>query len=371
MKSTTTIILFLMLTFQVAVCVGQEPSVIISEIMYDTPINENPNYNPAYSLGEYVEVYNCSRIPVDISGWSITSGDETIQPPMQAPFVFGGGTFYFPSGTLLGANEAIIVAFCPQQMGFFSFIAFYNGTGLPSDPKLIFQDNFVLPNIGSEVILKDSKGVVKDNIYYNGNGYCMNQTMITGGQIYLCAQNPDNTPGFLCKSLQRTTVQFLPTGSSIQNPNEWISDIVTPGNVSSYFKNPISETIKYIYSYDSTGNRIKRKLSIEQMVQQAMSAAFDTQFSESLLTASAEESKLQLEIYPNPTEGSALVKFKDYTAESKKGTILVTTIHGFVVFQREINSNDMQINLAGQMPGIYLVEIRVDNKVFTGKIIKV
>ena len=44
--------------------------VAISEVMYDTPFNENTSTYP-HCIGEYIELYNAHDQSVDLSNWSL------------------------------------------------------------------------------------------------------------------------------------------------------------------------------------------------------------------------------------------------------------------------------------------------------------
>ena len=67
------------------------PRVIISEIMYDTPLNEVVTTRP-YSNGEFLELYNCESAEADISGWMLKGSGVTEQ--FQLP---DGSTFQWIS----------------------------------------------------------------------------------------------------------------------------------------------------------------------------------------------------------------------------------------------------------------------------------
>ena len=50
--------------------------VIINQVMYDSPLNEQAQY-PPYSNGEYIELYNGSNVPISLQGWEITGDGNT------------------------------------------------------------------------------------------------------------------------------------------------------------------------------------------------------------------------------------------------------------------------------------------------------
>ncbi|MGK0188082.1 MAG: hypothetical protein ACI9R3_003874 [Verrucomicrobiales bacterium] len=64
----------------------RETSIVINEIMYDPPSNQN--------YGEFIELHNKGAATVDLSGWTITDGVS----------------FDFPNGTTLAAGEYLAIA---------------------------------------------------------------------------------------------------------------------------------------------------------------------------------------------------------------------------------------------------------------------
>ena len=51
-----------------------QDKVYISEIMYDSPLNEQIATGVAYSNGEYVGLFNGGLAGVDLSGWVLQGG---------------------------------------------------------------------------------------------------------------------------------------------------------------------------------------------------------------------------------------------------------------------------------------------------------
>lgn len=90
-----------------ALCTTAKADVVFSEIFY--------NPNGTEQLIEFVEIYNTSAAPVDVSGWYITDGDLGADGQLDA--VSGGSddgdvdgsTSALPGGTLIAPGEAIVL----------------------------------------------------------------------------------------------------------------------------------------------------------------------------------------------------------------------------------------------------------------------
>jgi len=54
------------------ILVAQQPKIIISELLYDTPL-PNEGQNPHMHNGEFASIYNYGDVSVDISGWRLIS----------------------------------------------------------------------------------------------------------------------------------------------------------------------------------------------------------------------------------------------------------------------------------------------------------
>ena len=77
---------------------NNKPIVVISEIFYDSPLNEQIGKGIPYSNGEYIELYNAGSVSADITGWSITGGSSTEK-------------YVFSATTIIPANGYIILAY--------------------------------------------------------------------------------------------------------------------------------------------------------------------------------------------------------------------------------------------------------------------
>ncbi len=134
--------------------------VVINEVMHAP--GPNLNTNQGLKRKEYVEIYNPSCSPVDIGCWIIGMS------------MYGGlgnyiGSFQFPSGTVIGSNQHLVMGGTTSQ----------NSTSYPSasidfDVSGAALSSFVcdpnarwlMPNTVGMVALYDPTGAVKDAIYW-------------------------------------------------------------------------------------------------------------------------------------------------------------------------------------------------------------
>lgn len=175
-KITFTILL---LTFSNLFLVAQTGRVVISEVFYDSPLEENITY-AGHHIGEFIELYNTSNESVNISGWRISEGLNRYHT-----------SFVIPSGVVIDAKSFILVSYGTSAnftnlKQLFPEIASYQG-------KVLFQKDFILYNKGEVLLLYDKASNLVDYFsYYNEvyNNYTWNliakngKTFILGNKYY-------------------------------------------------------------------------------------------------------------------------------------------------------------------------------------------
>ncbi|HDQ71193.1 MAG TPA: DUF11 domain-containing protein [Chloroflexi bacterium] len=139
-----------------------ESHVLISEVLYD-PIGLDTGR-------EWVEIYNPTNEHVDLSGWYL--GD--VGPGGE----YGSGLYRFPPGSMLLAEQVIVVA---QQAADVYFTPDYEflidpHRDDPSVPNMIAAGSwdgfgFALGNAGDEVLLLDANAAVVDVVVYGAGHY--------------------------------------------------------------------------------------------------------------------------------------------------------------------------------------------------------
>ena len=218
MKQTILISIVITMTLQLFAT----NNVAITEIMYDTPLNEDITKSP-HNYGEFIELYNNGRESVDLSGWKI----ETISPYQE---------FTFPIGISLPPHIPLVVAYGDSvildyimydmtEEEFMSGMTGFHGIYEITDVNMCqvhFQTSLTLPNQYTRLVLKDAFGVTQDSIIYEDPypGSLNN------------ARNEDMDMLWLWKgcltstySLQRQRVRPKADGSIKYAPEDWIGKL--------------------------------------------------------------------------------------------------------------------------------------------------
>lgn len=113
------------------------------------------------------------------------------------------------------------------------------------------------------------------------------------------------------------------------------------------------------YSYDNAGNRIKKEIVMSKM----KDAKSDEQSYSEMLQ------KHDIHIYPNPTEGDLTISISNVD-NSNQVSIMLYEVNGTLVKQAKLENGQAIMNIQNKAPGIYMMQISVDEKSTTWKIIK-
>lgn len=117
------------------------------------------------------------------------------------------------------------------------------------------------------------------------------------------------------------------------------------------------------YSYDASGNRIKREIIMQPS--KAKQQTFETErqvFSDML-------QEHDVKIYPNPTDGILKVRISGIK-NTDKCSLAIYTMRGDRVMLDERQQYNFDVNISNQPAGIYLLRITINNQSTTWKIIK-
>ena len=231
--------------------------VVISEIMYDTPLSEDST-TWRHNYGEYIELYNESSNIVDLSGWSI----ETINP--HQVFTIPTGILLHPKSTLIVAyGEEDIISYSVGDMteeefmgGMTDFHWLYEITDLTLY-QIVLQTSFTLPNQYTILLLKDDLGVTKDSVRYEDpypeslDNARNNYPVIYDGDAYRGCLNS-------MYSLQRTHVSFA-EGNVVYISTDWLGRFMnTQAGV--YENNTLGYIPEYFHVGDYTTTPIQNSL---------------------------------------------------------------------------------------------------------------
>jgi hypothetical protein len=119
------------------------------------------------------------------------------------------------------------------------------------------------------------------------------------------------------------------------------------------------------YSYDASGNRVKREIVIpvpKAMAKQQNFSPEDQSFSDMLRDHS-------IKIYPNPTEGALKICISGLKG-TDKCYLEVYTSQGAQILGENVKTDNIDINISNHPAGIYLLKITIDKNSTTWKIIK-
>jgi RHS repeat-associated protein len=178
--------------------------VIINQVMYDSPLNEQAQY-PPYSNGEYIELYNGSNVPISLQGWEITGDGNTEH-------------YYFPNISI-ASKGFLVVAFRHADSPSFDL---NNIFVIPSTlaTQIIYQNNVILANHGETITLYNANHEIVDQITYDGTSHLTKPDRLS-------ADNEGVTSGNLCVSLHRTWVEFDGVGRVVVENSQWKTDAVS------------------------------------------------------------------------------------------------------------------------------------------------
>ncbi|MDO5654583.1 MAG: lamin tail domain-containing protein [Flavobacteriaceae bacterium] len=115
--------------------------ITISEVYYDTPVDESYRYSPDSHAREFIELFNFSNVVIDISGWRISDNN---------------GIVVFPTNTLINPGDFYIVRRnIPNYIvnGEDYFFNMFPNIDLELNRNKIIGHNFRLSNSSDEVYL--------------------------------------------------------------------------------------------------------------------------------------------------------------------------------------------------------------------------
>ncbi len=182
------------------------PSAVISQILYDSPLNEQI-ITPPYSNGEFIELYNMGSSSLSLSGWSLCGDGKTEK-------------YIFPANTTLDASAHLIIAYRHQRTPSFTLSDLYGSA--VSGKTVLYQNTLVLSNSGENILLRDADGTVVDSIYYDGTSHKLKYNRLS-------ATNRDSIAGNLCFSLQRIKVAYDSYGCAVTDNSHWQTRFVSFG----------------------------------------------------------------------------------------------------------------------------------------------
>ncbi|MEO1431820.1 MAG: lamin tail domain-containing protein [Cyanobacteria bacterium J06633_8] len=155
--------------YQIQIIPGYEISpsagnIIINEVLY------NETGNSAATNDEFIEIFNASTSPVDISGWQLMDGNILANDTDNTGSITGNSSPYlFPNGTILQPGEYAVIWIGDNTPDHQATTATFQNW-LEKSPKI--------NNSGEDVWLYDKDGKIVDYIAY-GSGTAINTPLPT------------------------------------------------------------------------------------------------------------------------------------------------------------------------------------------------
>ena len=125
--------------------------VVISEVFYDTPLEEDDRKGKPHHNGEFIELYNPTEEDIDISGWQLQDTKSF---------------FNFPENSIISSKSVVIVSF--QYNADFELSQLF--PDIPENTQIFYHSGMVLRNEGEEITLYDRGKVVDRMSYRQGTG---------------------------------------------------------------------------------------------------------------------------------------------------------------------------------------------------------
>lgn len=210
--------------------------VIISEVFFDSPLYEKMKPKIGVDLkgihhnGEFVELYNNSSAPVDISGYKV------------GVKLYGYGLFTFPKNTVCKPKECILVAFQHPNSPDFKLESLFKGLNC----RIFYHSAFVLGNQGNCVNLMDRSGRIISQIEYkkllsrnyqqtrksvHSKGLLGNLLMDMPSQFYIGDANPGQYDISKSDSYDVELKELLPESARISNTSQVVGEIKSTASV--------------------------------------------------------------------------------------------------------------------------------------------
>lgn len=172
---------------------GRYGKVVISEVYYDTPLNEIPGPRTPHSVGEFIELFNSSNVDIDISEWTLLRQGIKYTIPNSTIIKAGGfKVISFGGSTLpgIGVDEFFVLLF-PEV----------------TKPQVhadgLLQSSFALDNNVDLITLHTDKLIYVDHIGYIKTGYPL-------PSWWPSSQSPDFTSDIDNGSSMGTTIGPIP-----------------------------------------------------------------------------------------------------------------------------------------------------------------
>lgn len=185
---------------------SQAAQVYISEVMFDSPLQEDKYVAGEHNNGEYIKLFNPTDKVIDLSGWILTgqgTNEQYVFPPLT----------YLPSGQIL------LIAY--RSGSTFNFFDFYH---IPATTPLLYQNSIILFNKGEQIVLYNAKSQLVDAFSYTGNLQGL-------APVSLYAKNRPGITYNQIKSLHRKQITYKNGSTYSLGNDDLYADLATPAQV--------------------------------------------------------------------------------------------------------------------------------------------
>jgi gliding motility-associated-like protein len=140
---------------------GYQSQVVINEVMHKPATSAS--VNQGFAKKEYVEIFNSSCSPVDISCWIIGSS-----APLTGTTPYWCGAYQFSAGTIIAPGQHLVLGGTNSDNG-----TAYNtadidfNVNVPGNSCVTGTGGWLLPNGDGWVALYNNSGVVQDAVYWS------------------------------------------------------------------------------------------------------------------------------------------------------------------------------------------------------------
>ncbi len=214
--------------------------VIINQVMYDTPKDENAGQDESYN-GEFFELYNGGTNDVSLDGWTVHSLSGTNHREVYTLpdiTISAGGYLIFASRQGKKRTQPTVSGHPGKYIFVLSEV--YESLKSQSHPDIVYYKDLVLANKNETLILMNAQRDTMDMVSF-GSG--------TGRT----ASNKDNTPGDDCRSIHRTGVELDDYGRVIVSKSQWSTSKVSFGG--NRLPNPTFGTRAVVGSMDQEAGK--------------------------------------------------------------------------------------------------------------------
>ncbi|MFC4163933.1 DUF6443 domain-containing protein [Epilithonimonas zeae] len=246
------VLLFLFIFLFIFSVKGQNfGDVIISEVYFDTPYEENiaDSDTELTHIGEFIELFNSSTIDIDLSNWKIIDGSRLHITIPYGKKIKSGETF------VIAYNPALAFRADSNNSDYFKILFPYESNNEPDYPnKLFYHNSILLYNKFESIRLFDSDGNERSKIKYKTVNHYSEANTSPGTNVdqevnefpFSSIRNKDNNIYFTGINPQGKRYFLLNNLSAIPSETKKSIQITNPQlfNSSSTFNNIVWEELE-------------------------------------------------------------------------------------------------------------------------------